>query len=287
MNNRSKETRDSRKWKRFTRRDAGAAEDILKKNEVLYPGAAGRYLRRSLSSDQIWVLKDRGGSVSGLLINSRRTLFPVFPGGLLLPRFPDRFRGYGALHAVQGLRKEAELLENEMARLGCPPRERIDYELMALDGAPSPGCLEGGPGGIVFRRPAASDMEDLFVLQAGYEQEEVLPEGAVFNPASCRLGLERILAEGRVLAAELDGRLVGKINAAAVSFTRCLVGGVYVLPRCRGLGIARRMTAEFTGRIIAEGLGASLFVKKRNPAALSVYRRVGFAPVDDYRISYY
>ncbi|MDR1105193.1 MAG: GNAT family N-acetyltransferase [Treponema sp.] len=287
MNDRPGKTRDPGRWKNLRRRDMKAAEDMLKKNEVLYPGAAGRYLHRSSSPSRIWVLKDREKSVSGLLIYSRKTLFPVFQGGLPLPRFLDRFLGYGALHAVQGLRGEAELLEDEMARLGLAPRERIDYELMALDRTPSPGCADGGPEGIIFRRPGVSDMEELFVLQSGYEQEEVLPEGTAFNPAASRLGLERIVAEGRVLAAELDGRLVGKINTSAVSFTRCLVGGVYVLPGCRGLGIARRMTAEFSGRIIAEGRGVSLFVKKRNPAALSVYRRVGFTFTDDYRISYY
>jgi predicted GNAT family acetyltransferase len=47
------------------------------------------------------------------------------------------------------------------------------------------------------------------------------------------------------------------------------------------------MTAEFAESLLAEGRGISLFVKKRNRAALSVYRRVGFTEVEDYRISYY
>ncbi|MDR0601309.1 MAG: GNAT family N-acetyltransferase [Treponema sp.] len=287
MNDRPGKMRDPRRWKHLTRRDVQAAEEILQRNEILYVGAAGRFLRRSRGADRVWVLKDREGTVSGLLIQSRQTLFPVFPGSLPLPRFLNRFFGYRPLHAVQGLREEAELLENGMTRLGFSPRESIDYELMALDRAPPADRRREGPGGLVFRRPAACDMADLFALQSGYEKEEVLPSGAVFNPASCRLGLERILAEGSILAAELDGRLVGKINTSAVSFTRCLIGGVYVLPGCRGLGIARRMTAEFVRPLIAEGMGISLFVKKRNPAALSVYRRLGFTSVSDYRISYY
>jgi predicted GNAT family acetyltransferase len=130
-------------------------------------------------------------------------------------------------------------------------------------------------------------MDELFILQSGYEKEEVLPAGADFNPAVCRWNLERILAEERVLAAELDGRLVGKINTSAGSFTRNLIGGVYVHPDFRSRGIAQRMTAEFTGTLIAEGRGISLFVKKRNLSAKTVYRRLGFTAVGDYRISYY
>jgi predicted GNAT family acetyltransferase len=130
-------------------------------------------------------------------------------------------------------------------------------------------------------------MEDMFLLQSGYEQEEVLPTGAVFNPAACRLSLERLIAGEHVLAAEMKGRLVGKINTSAASFSRWQIGGVYVHPGYRGQGIACRMAAEFIRTLIREGKGVSLFVKKRNAAAQAVYRRIGFRSAGDYRISYY
>jgi predicted GNAT family acetyltransferase len=130
-------------------------------------------------------------------------------------------------------------------------------------------------------------MEELFALQSAYEKEEVLPKGAVFNPTASLLGLARVLAEGRILAAELEGRIVGKINTSAVSFTRCQIGGVYVHPDFRSMGIGRRMTAEFARALIRQGRGVSLFVKKRNTAARRAYLHVGFETVGDYRISYY
>ncbi|MDR2160415.1 MAG: GNAT family N-acetyltransferase, partial [Treponema sp.] len=99
--------------------------------------------------------------------------------------------------------------------------------------------------------------------------------------------LARILADEQILAAELDGRIVGKINTNAGSFTRRQIGGVYVHPGCRALGIGRRMTAEFTRRLIRQGWGVSLFVKKRNRAARKIYLALGFETVGDYRISYY
>jgi predicted GNAT family acetyltransferase len=99
--------------------------------------------------------------------------------------------------------------------------------------------------------------------------------------------LQRIFTNEQMLVAELNGRLVGKINTSADSFTRFQVGGVYVHPDFRAQGIALRMTAEFVRSLIAQGKGVSLFVKKSNPAALSVYRRAGFEFLADYRISYY
>jgi predicted GNAT family acetyltransferase len=124
-------------------------------------------------------------------------------------------------------------------------------------------------------------------LQAAYEQEEVLPGGAEFNPAVCRANLEHLLKHEQMLVACLGGHIGGKINTSASSFTRRQIGCVYVHPDCRGNGIAVRMTAVFLKSIIDEGCGITLFVKKRNAAARAVYQRVGLTVQGSYRISYY
>jgi predicted GNAT family acetyltransferase len=62
---------------------------------------------------------------------------------------------------------------------------------------------------------------------------------------------------------------------------------VYVHPDYRGIGIAGRMTSEFTESLAAQGRGISLFVKKSNTAARRVYQRIGFEIQGDYRIDYY
>jgi ribosomal protein S18 acetylase RimI-like enzyme len=275
------------RWKRLKKHDGPAAENLFRKNELRYVGAAGRFLRRSARHDHIWVLKDKN-EAQACLIYTRRTLFPAFFGaaGLPLPRFLNRFQAKG-IHAIQGLREETAVLENGMSALGLDPLERRDYDLMALDREPEAACFRSGPDGLILRRPVPADTEALFLLQSGYEKEEVLPMGAAFNPAACRLSLQHLIDNEYILAAEMGGRLVGKINTSAVSFSRRQVGGVYVHPDYRGQGVARRMTAEFIRMLIREGYGVSLFVKKENAAAQTVYRRIGFRHVGDYRISYY
>jgi predicted GNAT family acetyltransferase len=182
------------------------------------------------------------------------------------------------------LRDEVIFLEQCLEAPGLQAVEKIDYDLMFIDRKLN---VDAGPGNLILRVPGYADMDALAGLQAGYEQEEVLPRGATFYPAASRLNTEKIVKGGRVLAAELGGRLVGKINVSAESFTRFQVGGVYVHPDFRGMGIARRMTAAFVSSLTDQGKGVSLFVKKSNMAAISVYRKLGFKFLADYRISYY
>jgi ribosomal protein S18 acetylase RimI-like enzyme len=241
------------------------------------------------SRDHVWTLRNDIGSIKALLLHSRRSLYPIFNGNrdIPLPKFLNSFLLKVPIHAVQGLKPDTELLEASMESKGYYPVERIDYDLMALEDPPVSSCFRSGPVNLLLRPPIAGDIEELFHLQAAYEQEEVLPTGAAFYPAASRANLERLLKNEQMLLACLDGRIVGKINTSAESFTRYQIGGVYVRPDCRGRGIAVRMAAVFLKGLINEGRAVTLFVKKQNAAARAVYRRTGFAVRGDYRISYY
>jgi ribosomal protein S18 acetylase RimI-like enzyme len=262
-------------------------EALLREREAFCVAACGRFLRRSFFRDRIWSFGGNREEPGALLFYMQCVFFPLFNGPVPSPPFMDRLLAKTPFHAVQGLGRDALILEDIIARSGFRPMYSIDYDLMSLDQEPAPESLRAGPQGLFLRRPDIRDMEALLPLQEAYEQEEVLPEGAVFNPDSCRLNLRRILTEQRVISAELDGWTVAKANTSALSFTRCQIGGVYVHPAYRGRGIARRLCAELARELLAEGKGLSLFVKKKNPAARSVYRSLGFATQDDYRISYY
>jgi ribosomal protein S18 acetylase RimI-like enzyme len=276
------------RWRRMKRKDSAVPEAMLRAREPWCVGACGRFLSRT-SRDHVWTLRDRDANISALIIHSKRTLLPVFNGrsDIPFPRFLNRFFSVIPIHAVQGLKKDALLLEGLIEKAGLRAAQNIDYDLMALNGMPNEACFLSGPRGLILRRPLFTDADALFPLQAAYEQEEVLPAGAEFNAAACRLGLEHILSGGQILAAELEGRIVGKINISVVSFTRYQIGGVYVHPDYRGLGIAGRMCAEFVRGLVLQDRGVSLFVKKSNPAARRVYDNIGFRALADYRISYY
>jgi RimJ/RimL family protein N-acetyltransferase len=278
------------RWKKIKKNEYPAAKEFLIDREDECVAACARFLHMQSNKGHVWALRDESGYIEALLLHHRRSLFPILNGGagdIPLPRFLSSFLGKVPIHAVQGLKMDAEILTTAMENLGYVPAEHLDYDLMALDSQPLAACYRSGPPELLLRPPVPADIDELFPLQAAYEQEEVLPSGAEFNPASCRANLEHLLKHEQVLIACLGNRIVGKVNTSASSFTRRQVGGVYVHPDYRGMGIAIRMVAVFSRGIIDEGYGITLFVKKRNAAARAVYKRVGLTVQGSYRISYY
>jgi predicted GNAT family acetyltransferase len=262
--------------------------DFLKAREVLCVGACANFIKRDVQADPVWFLHDRRGKILALIITNGACIFPVFGGctDIPIPRFMDAFLKQRAVYAIQGLVQDVKFLETVVNRFsGYRPSQSINYDLMMLDRALA--VLNAGPSDLILRPPRKADMEELFRLQCAYEQEEVLPRSAVFNTNTCRRYLESIVSDHHILIAELRSRIVGKINTSVESFRRYQIGGVFVHPKYREMGIASCMAAAFVRLLLTEGRGLSLFVKKRNVPARKVYRRIGFTFVADYRISYF
>jgi predicted GNAT family acetyltransferase len=271
------------------KKDISKLENFLREMENNYVNACGRFLARDPSKDYVWILHDGNKDIKAAIINSRSTLIPVLCGEKEIPqiRFLKNFLRLKKIHSVQGLREEVIVLEDILEKSGKVTADIFDYDLMSLDTLPSKKSFLKGPKNLVLRVPQMIDLDALAPLQAGYEKEEVLPRGSTFNPALSRVNIANIIANGQILAAELDGKFVGKINVNAVSFTRYQVGGVYVSPDFRGMGIASRMTTEFITSLANKGMGITLFVKKNNIPARRLYDSIGFKLKGDYRIAYY
>jgi len=273
-----------KRWRKIKK--IAGAEELLRANERWCMSACGKFLK---GGSAVWVLGGNKGVPSALVIQAKQTLLPVLCDQKTVP--PPRFLrgifgGRAFLHSLQGRKDDVLVMEKALEEMGLYPSEKKDYDIMCLDHVPS-SCRSAAPVNLVIRKPAPEDMNALAALHAAYEQEEVLPAASEFRPAASRLNIERIFAEEQMLVAELGGCLVGKINTNAVTFTRYQIGGVYVHPDYRGIGIAGRMTFEFVDSLAAQGRSISLFVKKTNTAARRVYQRIGFEITGDYRIDYF
>jgi predicted GNAT family acetyltransferase len=141
--------------------------------------------------------------------------------------------------------------------------------------------------GLTIRRTVASDLDALTPLQEAYEREEVLTAIHEFNQAACRASLARAIDRQLMFAAVEGGVIVGKAGTNARGFRVDQVGGVYTLPERRGRGVAGALMAALLAQIEGSGKTASLFVKPCNAPALSLYRRLGFADIGDYRADYF
>ena len=279
--------RFQRRWREIKKKDAAAVEELLQSHERWCMNACNRYLNRRSERDTVWLLKNRAGDITALNVRSKLSLLPVLGDEAPVPppHFLRGIFGMAPVHSLQGRKKDILIMEAALEKLGLYAEEKIDYDLMCIDQPPS--GFNAPCAGLTLRKPDSGDINALAALHAAYEQEEVLPAASEFSAATSRMNIEQIFAKQQMLVAELDGRLIGKINTNAATFTRYQVGGVYVLPEYRGRGIARRMAGEFITALTAQGRGISLFVKKTNPAARRVYQRIGFEILGDYQINYY
>ncbi|MCL2765771.1 MAG: GNAT family N-acetyltransferase [Treponema sp.] len=275
-------------WHKIKNADTEAAEGLLRANEDMSVSACARFLSKA-SGDHAWILKKKSGEINAVLLSSRSTIMPVLCGRGDIPQngFPFGFLKKKKVHSIQGLTEDVKLLEKIMTHAGRVVADFYDYDLMSLDTYPDTKNNMSFPSNLVLCVPQLTDLDAIAPLQAAYEKEEVLPKGSSFSPAASRMNIANIIANGQILAARINGMFVGKINVSAVSFTRYQVGGVYVHPDFRSQGIAGYMAREFISSLIEKRRGVSLFVKKNNLPACSLYKSLGFNIIGSYRITYY
>ncbi|MCL2800946.1 MAG: GNAT family N-acetyltransferase [Treponema sp.] len=282
-------TGEKYRWQKLDKNNIEAADLLLRKNENKYVSACARFLKCLTLNDPVWALIKNNSSIEALIINLKSALMPVLFGKEEIPppKFLGGFFNKKKIHSIQGQKNEVLLLENILKQAGMKVKDFYDYDLMSLDVQPVlNGVLSNTPA-IELKIPQLTDLDKLAPIQAEYEKEEVLPAGSIFNPSVSRLNIANITANGQILTAWLDNKLIGKINVSAVSYTRFQVGGVYVHPDYRGRGIARWMAHKFISSLINQGKGVTLFVKKNNTAARRLYTSLGFTVNGDFRITYY
>jgi len=275
-------------WRKMKKQQTAQTESLLQSQERWCMNACNRYINRNPQEDNVWLLRNKAGEIFALMVHIKQSLLPVLCGqkNIPPPNFLCGLFGAVPIHSLQGKKEDVLIMETALEKIDLYAAEKIDYDLMCIDHPPE-NFHTNSLTGLTIRKPQPSDMDALAALQAAYEQEEVIPSAAEFNAAVSRLNTQRIFSKEQMLVAELDGRLIGKINTNAATFSRYQVGGVYVVPDYRNRGIARRMAGEFIAGLVSQGRGISLFVKKSNPCARRVYQRIGFEIAGDYRISYY
>lgn len=235
----------------------------------------------------------RGELRAALFLSASGTAFPLLGSDL------DR-GGVDAVAALSGLRASRfvrafapavclgarDHVGALVGALGWKPEVSVEYDSMLL---PASSIRPGIPpsSSVTLRRAGLGDLDALMPIAEAYERAEVLTRLHVFDPAACRASQAKALSKLTVWVAILDGKIAGRAQTNAKGLFCDQLGGVFVAPEHRGKGLGRAVVAALAADIASRGKSATLFVKKRNAAARSLYLSLGFAVERDYTVAYF
>ncbi len=209
------------------------------------------------------------------------------------------------LHSIMGMKSYVGAMQE---LVDAPKRAVIDYHLMVHDGseagagtssdaaAGETSVVAGDRAGggdrcgkpkLKIRRARIRDCMQLYPLQQSYETEEVLLDLKRYNPSATLINLKNTIRNQIVLYAAEGRKVIAKANTNARGMKYAQIGGVYTVPEKRSRGIGALLIRELLEILGREGLGACLFVKKDNPAAVRLYEKTGFEIRGEFRIAYY
>jgi GNAT superfamily N-acetyltransferase len=201
------------------------------------------------------------------------------------PLFKQHLHRYRRkLHSIMGDRDSVFRIEGILDE---PPYAAVDYYLMIRDFSEHPPAKPQKMPGVRMRKASVEDAPALFSLQRSYELEEVYLDPSRFDDRRCRILLRKNLKKQLIVVAEKDGIPICKAGTNARGYRIDQIGGVFTQNHARNQGIATNLMEMLLEIIARDKGGASLFVKRDNPAALKLYEKLHFTVKEPFRISYY
>lgn len=187
------------------------------------------------------------------------------------------------IHTIIGVRSAVSYIE----KLIDYRPTIVDYYLMRKKNPLTDNNSVSSFPDMKIKRADIQDAEKLFPLQVAYEKEEVLIDLSRFNPKSTMQILKKALKEHLILYAEVQGKPIAKAGTNARGFDYDQLGGIYTHTSYRNRGIGTWLLMILLREIEKQHKGVTLFVKKKNEPAISMYKKAGFSLENDFRITYY
>ncbi len=131
------------------------------------------------------------------------------------------------------------------------------------------------------------DEEKIFPLELAYQIEEVIPPNFALSEKALRESFKLNLQSQKIFVLESGGAPIAKASIAADGKNFALLGGIYTLPEFRRKGFAATLIRHILHFLSDENKSASLYVKKKNSAAVELYKKIGFEQCGEYQLIYF
>ncbi len=278
-------------WYSFSKDDMTLLMDFLRHDEWRHVMLSSQFTvdLETIDKEHLLVYRDdRTAPVSAVIyLDSHNRLFFSDLNGTDTAKYLtccQQVRRWGRPYCLIG---EPEVVHFFRAVYQSTDGVEVDYNLMTCH-ALSNACLCGAwPLGLDYVMSQPEHFESLKSLEIGYQQEEVIvsPRYAVANKVLEQLYRKRL---GKETAFHLaaDGKALAKAALSSRGFLYDQLGGVYTLKALRGNHLAYFLLRRMMSSVFANGRGISLFVKKQNQAADTLYKSLGFKERKSYRIYY-
>lgn len=241
--------------------------------------------------DSVILVKNdaRNEEIEGAVVLYRRKqVLPVFGSGFE-PGETEKgeIRGLVAkntkgIFSIMGAARDVNVIENFFS--GKPlSLDYYMYRSLGKVAAPPTDSLTD----LAIRKATRRHARYLFKLQEGYEKEEVLIFPEKFNRVACLAHLKRQLSNQLIYFAEYGGHFVAKAGTNAQGYGFYQLGGIFTQREYRNQGIGSRLIYRLIADILGKGKEITLFVKRENRNARSLYEKLGLVRHDDFRITYY
>ncbi len=159
----------------------------------------------------------------------------------------------------------------------CPQKLISNLRLFELT-----KVIEPRPAPGAFRRARAEDEKLIFSFYRAFHDEAV-PHDPVQSEKSLTENIREGTANGHYFLWEDGGEVTCLVASRRETARERWIAPVYTPPRFRGRGYASCLVAEASRWILGGGKVAMLFTNLANPTSNSIYRKVGYAPLADFR----
>ena len=200
----------------------------------------------------------------------------VVPSGVSCAVFADATVRGQARMIIGEERAVDELWAEARARMPKPRDDRPGQPVYVLEDAPQPG--QSG-----LRAATARDLELLVPACAEAHREEIGIDPLRRDPEGFRWRTRAQIEEGRSWLWIEEGIICFKAEASAWTPSAVQLQQVWVDPRVRNRGYAKRAMRDLSRVLLAKVPAVCLFVRPENDQAIRVYEGIGMRRTITYR----